>query len=334
METVLARLIQHRMPICVVFALCIVGGIVAFKDLAIDAFPDLTNVQVQVITEAPGMAPVEAEQLVTIPIETMLSGLPKVAEIRSLTKFGLSTVTVVFHDNVDTYFSRQLVNERLQNARSRLPDSIHPQLGPITTGMGEIYQYVVEGNGYSATELKTLHDWDIKYQLRTVPGVNEVNTWGGLTQEYHVIIYPERLVQYGLTLNDVFEALQQNNENFSGGIIEHGPEQLIVRGLGRVNGLSDIGNIMVRRSGELNENAIPLQYLASIEIGNELRQGAVTKDGKGEVVTGMIMMLKGENSRNVIERIKHKVTAIRNSLPEGIRLVPFYDQTKLVTQTI
>ena len=237
MENFFANLIRQRFLICIVFFLCVVGGLYAFKNLPIDAFPDLTNNQVQILSEAPGMAPVEAEQLVKSPIESLIDGLPKVEEVRSISKFGLSVVTVVFEDGVDIYFARQLVNERLQSAKSRLPEGVTSELGPITTGMGEIYQYVVEGKGYSATDLKTLHDWEIKYQLRTVPGVNEVNTWGGFTQEYVVNILPERLFQFDLTLRDVFEALENNNQNFSGGIIEHDAEQYIVRGLGRAAGL-------------------------------------------------------------------------------------------------
>jgi cobalt-zinc-cadmium resistance protein CzcA len=331
MEQFLANLIRQRFLVCLAFAFVILGGIWAYRSLPIDAFPDLTNIQVQVITEAPGMPPIEAEQLVTIPIESILNGLPKVEQVRSVSKFGLSIVTVVFHDNVNIYFARQLVNERLQSARSRLPDGVTPQLGPISTGMGEIYQYVVEGKGYTTRELKNLHDWDIKYQLRTVPGVNEVNTWGGQTQEYVITLFPERLIQYDLTLQDVFAALKNNNENYSGGIIEHGAEQYIIRGLGRVETLDDIGNIVVSRKANM---PVTLKNVAEIGLGDALRQGAVTKDGQGEVVTGLVMMLKGENSREVIERVKEKVRQIRKSLPEGIQLKPFYDQTRLVEQTI
>lgn len=331
MENFLSSLIKQRLLICIVFFLCILGGVISFKNLPIDAFPDLTNNQVQILTEASGMAPVEAEQLVTVPIESIMNGLPKVAEVRSISKFGLSVVTVVFEDNVDTYFARQLVNERLQSAKSRLPENLNPELGPITTGMGEIYQYVVEGHGYSATDLKTLHDWEIKYQLRTVPGVNEINTWGGFTQEYQVTVSPEKLMQFGLTMHDVFEALKNNNDNFSGGIIEHHSEQYIVRGLGRVNSLEDIGNILIKKQGEA---PIPINQVARLEYGKALRQGAVTKDGMGEVVTGIVMMLKGENSREVIERVKEKMTEIKKGLPEGIHLHAFYDQTQLVEQTI
>jgi cobalt-zinc-cadmium resistance protein CzcA len=331
MENFFSNLITKRLIICFVFGLCVLGGVIAFQNLPIDAFPDLTNNQVQVLTETKGMSPVESEQLVTVPIESIMNGLPKVQQVRSISKFGLSVVTVVFEDGVDTYFARQLVNERLQSAKSRLPAGLNPELGPITTGMGEIYQYVVEGYGYSPTELKTLHDWDIKYQLRTVPGVNEVNTWGGFTQEYQVTVYPERLIQYGLTIQDVFQALENNNDNFSGGIIEHGSEQFIVRGLGRVNSLNDIGNILIEKKGEA---PIAIHNVATVEYGKALRQGAVTKDGQGEVVTGIVMMLKGENSRAVIQRVKDKIAEIKKSLPEGVHIHPFYDQTHLVEQTI
>jgi cobalt-zinc-cadmium resistance protein CzcA len=330
-EKFLSYLITKRLFVCAAFFLCLLGGLFAFKQLPIDAFPDLTNNQVQILTETPGMAPLEAEQLVTIPIETIMNGLPRVEEVRSISKFGLSVVTVVFQDGVDIYFARQLVNERLQSAKSRIPPGLNPELGPITTGMGEIYQYVLDGYGYSSRELKTLNDWTVKYQLRTVPGVNEVNTWGGFTQEYQVTVFPERLLQYGLTVRDVFNALEKNNSNFSGGIIEHGAEQYIVRGLGRVNSLEDIGNILIEKKGGA---PIAIKNVAQVALGDALRQGAVTKDGQGEVVTGIVMMLKGENSRAVIERVKEKIKTIRKSLPEGVHIHPFYDQTRLVEQTI
>ncbi len=331
MENFLAKFIKQRFLICVIFALCLIGGIYSFVNLPIDAFPDLTNNQVQILTDTGGMAPVESEELVTIPIESIMNGIPKVAEIRSISKLGLSLVTVVFKDNVDIYFARQIVNERLQSARARLPEGINPELGPITTGMGEIYQYVIEGKGYSPDELKTLHDWDIKFQLRTVPGVNEVNTWGGQTREYQVMIYPERLLQYNLTLKEVFDALKNNNSNFSGGIIEHSSEQYIVRGLGLINRLEDIRNIVVKYQ---DGSPVYIRNIAKVDYGYMLRQGAATKDGNGEVVTGIVMMLKGENSRNVIERVKEKIVQVKKTLPEGVKIKPFYDQTSLVEQTI
>jgi cobalt-zinc-cadmium resistance protein CzcA len=331
MERFLLALTKQRVFVLVFFTLCILGGLVAFQSVPIDAFPDLTNNQVQVLTETVGMAPVETEELVTIPIEALMNGLPRVQQVRSISKFGLSVVTIVFEDGVDTYFARQLVNERVQTAKSRLPLGISPELGPITTGMGELYQYVVEGKGYSPMQLKTLHDWDIKYQLRTVPGVNEVNTWGGFTQEYTVTISPEKLLQYRLTVKDLFDALANNNANFSGGLIEHNGQQYIVRGLGRVNSLTDIGNIIVKQTGR---TPILVSTIADVSFGKALRQGAVTKDGQGEVVTGMVMMLKGENSRNVINRVKTKIEGLHHSLPEGVDIKPFYDQTHLVEQTL
>jgi cobalt-zinc-cadmium resistance protein CzcA len=331
MENFFAGLTKFRFPICLAFFLAIIGGIQALTHLPIDAFPDLANNQVQILTDAPGMAPLEAEQLVTIPIESIMNGLPGVTQVRSMSKFGLSVVTVVFQDNVDTYFARQLVFERLQSARSRLPKGIEPQLGPVATAMGEIYHYVVEGPSYSSTNLKTLQDWDIKYQLRSVPGVAEVNTFGGTTQEYVVSILPVKLQQYGLTLKDVFEALESNNNNFGAGVINHDAEQYTVRGVGRVRNISDIESIVVKSK---NGAPIYIRNVATVGVGTAMRQGAATKDGMGEVVTGIVMMLKGENSRDVIERVKERIEQIKKTLPEGVTLRPFYDQSVLVDQTI
>jgi cobalt-zinc-cadmium resistance protein CzcA len=331
MEKLLSQVITKPFLICMIFSLAVLGGILSFLRLPIDAFPDLTNNQVQILTEAPGMGPLEAEQAVTVPIESMMNGLPSVQQVRSMSKFGLSVVTVIFQDGVNIYFARQLVNERLQSARSRLPAGVNPEMGPITTGMGEVYQYVVSGHGYSLTELKTLQDWQIKPQLRSVAGVNEVNTWGGFTQDYEVAVWPDKLAQYGLTLKDVFHALEANNVNFSGGIIAHGPEQYVVRGLGRMNSLEDIGNSLIKKQGAA---PIAVRNVASVSYGHAFRQGAITRDGQGEVVTGLVMMLKGENSRDVIQRVKAKMALIRRSLPEGVRIEPFYDQTRLVAQTI
>lgn len=331
MEKFLIHLIKKRFLVCVIFALVIAGGVYSFINLPIDALPDLTNNQVQILTDTKGMAPIESEELVTIPVESAMSGLPGMSEIRSISKLGVSIVTVVFKDNVDIYFARQLIGERIQNAAARLPQGLMPEIGPITTGMGEIYQYIIEGKGYSSDELKIIHEWDIKPQLRTVAGVNEVNTWGGLTREYQVVVYPEKLVQYSLTLKDVFDAIEKNNTNFSGGIIEHTSEQYVVRGLGLANRLEDIQNIVVKYQ---NGTPIYVKNVAQVKYGYMLRQGATTKNGQGEVVTGIVMMLKGENSRNVIKRVKAKMGEIKKSLPEGVKIKPFYDQTPLVEQTI
>lgn len=331
MENFISKFIKNRILICTLFAIIFICGIISFKTLPIDAFPDLTNNQVQILTDTLGMSPTETEQLVTMPIESIMNGIPDVVQIRSVSKVGLSLVTIVFKDNVDIYFARQLVNERLQSTLGKLPQGISPEMGPITTGMGEIYQYAIEGAGYSPDELKTLHDWDIKYQLRTVPGVNEVNTWGGKTREYQVFLHPEKLLSYKLSLNQVFEALQRNNANFSGGIIEHSSEQYIISGQGLIASLDDIRNIVVSyRSG----TPVYIKNIADVRYGEMLRQGAATKDGQGEVVTGIVMMLKGENSRDVIKRVKSKMEEIKKSLPEGVKIKPFYDQTNLVEQTI
>lgn len=327
----LTDILKQKVLVCIIFSFVVIGGVFAFLSIPIDAFPDLTNNQVQILTESPGMAPLEVEQLVTIPIEATINGLPGIVQVRSISKLGLSVITVIFKDNVNVYFARQLVNERLQTAESRLPQDLKPQMGPITTGMGEIYQYVIEGNGYSPTDLKTLHDWEIKYQLRTVPGVNEVNTWGGKTLEYQITLSPEKMLQYNLTLNEVFDALKKNNENFSGGIVEHVSEQYVVRGLGLVKNLDDLRNIMIKYQ---DGNPIYIRNIATVEYSQALRQGATTKDGKGEVVTGIIMMLKGENSRNVIHRVKEKMEEVKKTLPESVVIKPFYDQTHLIEQTI
>lgn len=331
MEVIIGKITRFRSLICLFFAVLLSAGIWSLLHLPIDAFPDLANNQVQIMTEAPGMGPIEVEQLVTIPLESMMNGLPSVKQVRSISKYGLSVVTVVFPDKLGTYFPRQLVLERLQAAKSRLPEKVEPQLGPISTAMGEIYQYVLESNTRSATELKTIQEWDIKYALRTVPGVAEVNSWGGFTDQYLVGIKPAKLQLYELTIKDVIEALKNNNDNFGAGIINHESEQYIIRGLGRANSISDIENIIVKSA-----NGIPIyiKNLGYVSHSTALRQGAATKDGRGEVVVGLVMMLKGENSLAVIEKVKNKIAALKTILPEGIALKPFYDQSKLVEQTI
>lgn len=331
MEVFFARLTRYRLPICLAFVLLCFFGVRALLALPIDAFPDLSNNQVQILTEAPGMGPLEVEQLVTIPLESIMNGLPSVRQIRSISKYGLSVVTVVFPDQFGAYFPRQLVLERLQSALTRLPAGLSPQLGPISTAMGEIYQYVVESPFRSATELKTIHEWDIKYQLRTVPGIAEVNTWGGFTDEYVVRVIPSKLQAYGITLPEVFAALKHNNENFGAGIINEESEQFLVRGLGRANSIADLENIIVK---SVNGVPILIKNIATVGHGAALRQGAASKDGLGEVVVGLVMMLKGENSRAVIQRVKDKIAQIAKTIPEGVALKPFYDQSKLVEQTI
>ncbi len=326
--------LRQRLLILALTLLLAIAGVYVGVSLPIDAFPDLTNNQVNIVTEAPGMAAAEVEQLITYPIESAMMGIRNAEEVRSISKFGLSIITIVFSDSVDTYFARQVVNERLQEAKTRIPDGLQPTLGPVATAFGEIYQYVVEGKGQSAMELKTLHDWTIKPQLRTVPGVSEVNSWGGFIKQYHVLVEPEQLLAYKLTLRDVYHALSASNANFGGSYIERGAEGYTVRGLGRFDAEraeEQIGQVVIKSSAGV---PVLVKDVAAIAVGPAMRQGAVTKDGQGEVVSGMVIMTKGENSKAVIERVQDRVSKIEKTLPAGAKLTPFYQQTTLVDRTI
>lgn len=323
--------LQHRLFVLVGLVSLIFLGLRALALIPIDAFPDLTNNQVVIITEAPGMAPVEVEQMVTFPIEAAMMGLPRTEKIRSISKLGLSMVSITFEDAVNVYLARQLVNERLLEARGRIPEGLDPTLGPVATAFGEVYQYTLEGEGYSTMDLKTLHEWQIKYQLRTVKGISEINTWGGFTRQYQVIVEGDRLRSYGLTLRDVFERLRDNNDNFGAGFIEHASEQFTVRGLGRAHDAQELAQIVLTsHSG----TPVYLRDVARVTVGPMPRQGAVTRDGKGETVAGMVIMLKGENGKNVVERTKARINEIQRSLPAGVSMNPFYDQSAVIDRTI
>ncbi len=307
------------------------GGLFALNRLNIDAFPDVTPVRVEIGTEAVGLAPEEVEQLITFPIENVMNGLPDVEVVRSISKFGLSIVTVTFEDGTDVYFARQLVFERLQLARARIPEGFEPQMGPITTGTGQIFMYQVRGPGYSNMELRTINDWIIKYHLRTVPGVADVLSFGGEVKQYQVIIDPDKLVNYRLSLSDVFEAVETNNANSGGNYIEHGPEQYIIRSIGLARTTRDIENIIVAsRQG----TPVYVRDIARVELGPEVRQGAVTMSGQGEVVTGIVLQQINTNTKEVIERVKARVEDTQASLPPGVTIVPYYDQAELVDQSV
>jgi cobalt-zinc-cadmium resistance protein CzcA len=306
-----------------------VTGVVAWREVPVEAFPDLTNNQVVVVTEAPGLAAVEVEQRVTYPIETALMGAPGATEVRSLSKFGLSMITVVFEDRVPVYFARQLVTERLAEARGRIPDGLEPSLGPVATAFGEIYQYLVEGDA-PAMDKKTLHDWDVRARLRSVRGVSEVNSWGGLTQQYHVIVHPRRLERYGLTLHQVLGSVADNNASFSGGFVEHRSERFTVRGSGLATGVEDLRRIVLASAEGV---PVLLGDVADVVIGPMPRSGAVTRDGRGETVAGMVIMLQGENGRDVARRAKARIEEIQKTLPAGMRIVPFYDQSEVIDRT-
>lgn len=328
--------VSQRLLVLLMVALLIGGGIYSLQKLPIDAVPDVTNVQVQVLTAAPALAPLEVERQITFPVEVAMSGLPDIEEIRSVSKFGLSAVTIVFDDSVDTYFARQLVLERLTQAREQIPESIgSPEMGPISTGLGEIYQYQLKADsssGYDATALRTIQDWSVRRQLLGVPGVTEVNSFGGFEKQYQVQLDPLKLQSYGLSLHDVLEAIGRNNANVGGAYIEHGSEQYLLRGIGLVASANDIANIVVKTGKE----GVPIYVrdLGEVVTGATVRQGAVTADGQGEIVAGIAMMLKGENSRAVVERVQKRAEQIKKTLPKGVQLIPFYDRTELVNRTI
>jgi cobalt-zinc-cadmium resistance protein CzcA len=307
-------------------------GIWALATIPFEAFPDITANSVSVIAEAPGMAPQETEQLVTFPIERALLGLPDAEAVRSTTKFGLVITQVVFKDRVDSYFARQLVSQRLGDLTGSLPAGVTPVLGPISTAMGEVYQYVLtsESSEWSLGELKTLQDYTIAPMLRTIDGVAEVNSWGGLTQQYHVVVDPRRLASAGLSLSQVEDALRANNANFGGAYTENRNERFIIYGRGRLTGPADIQRVPLATRGGV---PILVRDIATVETGALPRQGAVTWDGRREVVCGMVIMRKGENAQRVIARIKTRVAEIVPTLPPGVKLVPFYDQTELVART-
>jgi heavy metal efflux system protein len=325
--------VRQRMLVVLATLVLVSFGVLAFQQIPIDAFPDVTNVQVQVLATSGGMSPPEVEKLVTRPIEIQMGGLPRLEEIRSVSKIGLSAITIVFEDGVNDYFARQLVAERLQSVRERLPAGADVELGPITTGLGEIFQYtlVSKDNKYDATELRTIQDYIVRPILRTVPGVTDVNSFGGLVKQYQVIIKPERLLSYKVPLQQVFEGLEKNNANASGNFIEHQSEQYVVRGIGLVRDVRDIENIVVTAQ---NHTPIYIRDLADVTIGAELRQGAVTANGEGEAVAGIVLMLKGASGRDVVNAVKEKLPAIQKALPKGVELVPFYDRTDLVRKAI
>ncbi len=329
-ERFVAAAYRRRLAVHAMVAFLVLSGLWAWQELPVEAFPDLTNNQVVVVTEAQGLSATEVEQQVTYPIETALMGVPRSQEVRSLSKFGLSIVTVVFDDDVPVYFARQLVAERVNDARARLPEGTEPALGPVATAFGEIYQYLIEGDVADPMAKKTLQDWDVRTRLRAVRGVSEINSWGGQTQEFHVLVDPPRLDRFGLTLRQVVDALAENNATFSGGFIEHRSERFTVRGLGLAKGIDDLKRIVV---ATVDSVPVFVSDVAEVTIGEMPRSGAVTRDGKGESVAGMVIMLKGENGKRIAERVKAKVAEIAESLPSGLSIVPFYDQSEVIDRT-
>ena len=310
----------------------IVAGVWALRTLRVEALPDLTDVQVQVLVEAAGLSPVEVERLIAFPVEVAMNGLPRVTQVRSISKYAFAAVTIVFEDDVDIYFARTLVSERLQGVRTSLPSQAEATLGPLAGAISEIYLYTVEGGGLDLTQLRTVHDRIVRPQLRSVSGVAEVNAFGGFVRQVQVTISPERLVAYGLTLHDVVEAIEAGNSIAAGGYLEHGDEQYILRGLGQASSAEDLQRTVIRASA----TGVPVLIgdVADVRYGAELRQGAVSRDARGEVVSGIVMMRRGENSREVVSDVRERVAEINRSLPPGVTLKPYYDQTELVAGTL
>ena len=339
LERTIRFAIAHRRLMLILTLALSAFGVWSFHQLPIDATPDITNVQVQINTEAPGYSPLESEQRVTFPIETALAGLPRLDYTRSLSRYGLSQVTVVFEHGTDIYFARQQVAERLQQARTRIPDGLEPQLGPVATGLGEIYMYTVEpapgarrpdGQPWTPTDLRTLQDWIIRPQLRSVRGVTEVNTIGGFARQIHITPDPAKLVAFGFTLQDVLAAIAVNNQNVGAGYIERNGQQYLVRVPGQVTSIAALDEIVLdRREGV----PIRIRDVATVGEGPELRTGAATQDGR-EVVLGTVFMLIGENSRRVAQATAERLEAVSKSLPPGVVARTVYDRTSLVDRTI
>ncbi len=330
-ERLIAAALRFRVAVIALVLLLIVAGSWAFGNITFDAFPDLTPNQVQVITVAPGLSPNEVENLVSYPMETAMMGLPRTRGVRSISKAGISVVTVSYDDEVDMYFARAQVTQRMQDAAGNLPDGIQPGLGPPATPMGEVFQYLVESDSLSLMELKNLQDYTIKPMLRTIPGVAEVNSWGGMVQQFHVLSDPSKLAGYGVSLHDLEVALAANNENFGAGYIEDRGERFTIRGLGRLVDTTDIANVVIAtRDGG---TPIHVRDVARVVVGPMPREGAVSRDGRGETLSGMIVMLKGANGKQVVTQVERRLKEIRPLLPAGVTIRPFYNQGAVVDRT-
>mgnify|MGYP001265001178 CR=1 FL=1 len=335
--------LRQRILVLGLACLLSVVGVIAFESIPIDAYPDVTNIQVQILTEAAGLSPVEVERFITYPLELQMTGLPGLAEIRSLSKFALSQITVVFNDDVDMYFARQLVLERIMAAKDRLPEGLEPVMAPVTTGLGEVFHYYLEGPHATATNAKTveaeltdqrtMQEWVLRPLLKGVPGVIDVNGMGGFVKQYQVLVDPAKLRKFDLTLQQIYEAVVKNNANVGGNVLERHAERSIVRGLGLIRTVGDIESIIVK---EVGGTPVFVRDVADVGIGHAVRHGAVVLNGEREVVIGTVLMIRGGNARQVVEAVKTKVEDLHQShiLPGGTRLIPFYDRIELVTAAI
>jgi cobalt-zinc-cadmium resistance protein CzcA len=336
-ESLIRSALQQRIVVVVLALAMMVAGLFAVNKLSVDAFPDVTNVQVQIATQATGRSPEEVERFITVPLEMSMTGLPGLTEMRSLNKNGLSLITLVFTDDTDVFFSRQLVMERLMEVMERMPEGVTPVLGPVSTGLGEVYQYTLDkpADGkqeLSVTELmerRAVQDWVVRPLLRGIPGVAEINSQGGYVKQYQALVNPDRMNHYGVKLHDVYQALARNNANSGGGILPHYAEQYLIRGVGLVKSLEDIRRIVIK---EQNGTPVYMRDVAEVQLGHEVRVGALLKNGETESVGGIVMMMRGGNAKEVVSRIKERVKEIneKGMLPGGLQIVPFYDRSELV----
>ncbi|QXP88038.1 efflux RND transporter permease subunit [Methylococcus capsulatus] len=340
-ESLIRAVLRQRLVV-VILSLCLLGfGIDAMQELSVDAFPDVTNVQVQVAAEAPGRSPEEVERFVTVPLEIAMTGLPGLTEMRSVNRNALSQINLVFSDDTDVYFARQLVLERLIEAAAQLPEGITPVLGPVSTGLGEVYQFTLERpddgdrvlTEQELTERRTIQDWVVRPLLRGVPGVAEINSIGGFERQYQVLANPDRLRHYGISLKDIYTALALNNANSGGGKLPRYAEQYLIRGLGLIESIEDIRNIVLKESGG---TPVFIRDVAEVKIGHAVRYGAVIKNGQTEAVGGIVMMLRGGNAKRIVTELKERIREINDKgmLPGGLRIVPYYDRTTLVDAAV
>src|SRR5690349_16916954 len=335
LNAIIESALRNRFLVLMGTLLVAVLGLYSARHLPIDAVPDLTNVQVQVITEAPALSPLEVETLLSFPVEQAMSGLPNVEQIRSISKFGISVVTIVFHEGTDIYRARQLVGERLSRAAEAIPPGYGtPTLGPIATALGEVFQFQVKAaanSGMTPMELRTLLDWFVAYQLRKVPGVTEINAHGGELKTYQVEVDPDQLGTYRLSMTDVFNALKNNNANIGGGYLVHEGEARYIRGVSQARTVEDIAAIVI---DERNGVPVTIGKVAKVHPAPMIRAGLATRDGQGEIVTGLVMMLIGQNGRRVVTDVKAEIAEIQKSLPPGVTIEPLYDRTHLINQTL
>jgi cobalt-zinc-cadmium resistance protein CzcA len=340
-EKVIAFSLKQRTLILIVLVLIVGVGAYSFLTLPIDAFPDVTNIQVEVVATAPGLSPLEIEKFVTYPVEMAMRGLPGLEVMRSVTKYGISVITLVFEDKADIYFARQLVFQRLSEAKDAMPENVRIEMGPVATAMGEIYQYTLEGPepadaaGREAhlTELRTVQDWVISPLLKSVPGVSEVNSFGGYIKQFQAVVDLDRLLKYGLSPSDVYEAIRNNNQNVGGGFLDRHSEQFLIRGIGLIRSVDDISSIVLKSSGGV---PVTVADVAEVRMDHAVRQGAAVKDGKKECVGGVVMLLRGENSREVVRRVEAKVAEVNDSnlLPAGVRIEPYYKRSDIIVKSI